>query len=80
MFSISMRARLLGGVAAGLGAALLPQQALAGCVTTSVQNPNDGIVCDTSGPSHDSWDGQNVFDVRSKAEGKGLDGRPYSEW
>jgi len=32
------------------------------------------------GPEDDSWDGQNVFDVRSKAEGKGLDGRPYSEW
>lgn len=28
----------------------------------------------------DSWDGTNVFDVFSKAEGKALDGTTYKEW
>jgi general secretion pathway protein G len=28
----------------------------------------------------DSWGGQNVFDVTSKATGTGLDGTKYSEW
>lgn len=32
--------------------------------------------------SHDSssWGGQNVFDIYSKAPGKGLDGTPYRTW
>ncbi len=31
---------------------------------------------------HDSssWGGQNVFDIYSKASGKGLDGTPYRQW
>jgi general secretion pathway protein G len=28
----------------------------------------------------DSWGGQNVFDVFSKAEGTGLDGTKYKDW
>ena len=28
----------------------------------------------------DSWGGQNVFDVYTKADGTGLDGTKYSEW
>jgi len=31
-------------------------------------------------PTADSWGGQNVFDVYSKAEGTGLDGTKYSDW
>ena len=31
-------------------------------------------------PKADSWGGQNVFDVYSKAGGTGLDGTKYSEW
>lgn len=31
-------------------------------------------------PDATSWGGQNIFDVYSKAGGKGLDGTPYSEW
>lgn len=31
-------------------------------------------------PSSDSWGGQNVFDVYSKARGLGLDGSKYSDW
>ena len=27
-----------------------------------------------------SWGGQNVFDIYSKAPGKGLDGIPYRQW
>jgi general secretion pathway protein G len=28
----------------------------------------------------DSWGGQNVFDVYTKAQGKGLDGTDYKDW
>jgi general secretion pathway protein G len=28
----------------------------------------------------DSWGGQNLFDVASKSQGKGLDGTKYSDW
>lgn len=31
-------------------------------------------------PDETSWSGENVFDVYSLAEGRGLDGVPYSEW
>ncbi|HEV3316419.1 MAG TPA: type II secretion system protein [Candidatus Angelobacter sp.] len=30
--------------------------------------------------SSDSWGGQNVFDVYTKADGTGLDGTKYKEW
>lgn len=28
----------------------------------------------------DSWGGQNVFDVYTKSQGKGLDGTGYKDW
>lgn len=31
-------------------------------------------------PDATSWGGQNVFDIYSKATGKGLDGTPYRQW
>jgi general secretion pathway protein G len=31
-------------------------------------------------PSSDSWGGQNVFDVFTKAQGTGLDGTEYKDW
>jgi general secretion pathway protein G len=31
-------------------------------------------------PDSDSWGGQNVFDVYTKAQGTGLDGTKYSQW
>ena len=31
-------------------------------------------------PSSDSWGGQNVFDVYTKAQGTALDGSKYKEW
>ena len=31
-------------------------------------------------PQSDSWGGQNVFDVYSKATGTGLDGTKYKDW
>lgn len=31
-------------------------------------------------PESDSWGGQNVFDVYTKAEGTGLDGTKYKDW
>jgi len=31
-------------------------------------------------PDSDSWGGQNVFDVYTKAEGQGLDGTKYKDW
>lgn len=31
-------------------------------------------------PDSESWGGQNVFDVYTKAQGEALDGTKYSEW
>ena len=31
-------------------------------------------------PDSTSWGGKNVFDVYSKSQGTGSDGRPYSQW
>jgi hypothetical protein len=31
-------------------------------------------------PTSDSWGGQNVFDVFTKAQGTGLGGTEYKEW
>jgi general secretion pathway protein G len=31
-------------------------------------------------PTSDSWGGQNVFDVFTKARGEGLDGTEYKDW
>ena len=31
-------------------------------------------------PDSDSWGGQNVFDVYTKSQGKGLDGTDYKDW
>jgi general secretion pathway protein G len=31
-------------------------------------------------PDSDSWGGQNVFDVYTKAQGTGLDGSKYRDW
>jgi len=31
-------------------------------------------------PTSDSWGGQNLFDVYSKSQGKGLDGTNYKDW
>src|SRR5438128_12286038 len=31
-------------------------------------------------PASDSWGGQNVFDVFTKADGTGLDGTKYKDW
>ena len=31
-------------------------------------------------PESDSWGGQNVFDVFTKAQGTGLDGTEYKDW
>ena len=31
-------------------------------------------------PTSNSWGGQNVFDIYSKAPGRGLDGTPYRQW
>jgi len=31
-------------------------------------------------PDSDSWGGQNVFDVYTTSEGKGLDGTNYKDW
>jgi len=31
-------------------------------------------------PQSDSWGGQNVFDVFTKSQGKGLDGTDYKDW
>lgn len=39
-----------------------------------------GMRCYQDEPDSTSWCGQNVWDVYSKSEGKGLDGTPYKEW
>src|SRR5512146_149085 len=39
-----------------------------------------GMRCISDDPKSESWCGQNVFDVFSKAPGNALDGTKYSEW
>ena len=39
-----------------------------------------GMRCYQDEPDDASWCGQNVWDVYSKAAGKGLDGTPYNTW
>ena len=39
-----------------------------------------GLRCYQDDPDSSSWCGQNVWDVYTKNDGKGLDGTPYKEW
>jgi general secretion pathway protein G len=39
-----------------------------------------GLRCYQDDPDSSSWCGQNVWDVYTKNEGKGLDGTPYKQW
>ena len=39
-----------------------------------------GLRCYQDTAESDSWCGRNVYDVYTKASGKGLDGIPYREW
>ena len=39
-----------------------------------------GLRCYGDSIADRSWCGRNVFDVYSKARGRGMDGRPYREW
>jgi general secretion pathway protein G len=39
-----------------------------------------GLRCYQDEPDSGSWCGDNVWDVYTKSEGKGLDGTPYKEW
>ena len=43
-------------------------------------NTDWGLRSYQDSPTSMSWGGQNVFDVYSKAPGRGLDGTPYREW
>ena len=43
-------------------------------------NTDWGLRSYQDSPDTSSWGGQNVFDVYSKAPGRGLDGTPYREW
>ena len=39
-----------------------------------------GLRSSRDNPTSTNWGGQNVYDVYSKSEGKGLDGTKYSDW
>ena len=43
-------------------------------------NKEWGLRSTQDDPNTDSWGGQNVFDVFTKAQGTALDGTKYSEW
>ncbi len=43
-------------------------------------NKDWGLRSTQDDPNTDSWGGQNVFDVYTKAQGTALDGTKYSEW
>lgn len=46
-----------------------------------IMNSTDwGLRSYQDSPDASSWGGQNVFDIYSKAPGKGLDGTPYRTW
>lgn len=42
--------------------------------------PEWGLRSMQDDPASDSWGGQNVFDVYTKAQGTALDGSKYKEW
>ena len=42
--------------------------------------PEWGLRCYQDDPDETSWCGQNVWDVYTKSQGKGLDGTRYKEW
>jgi general secretion pathway protein G len=44
------------------------------------KNKEWGLLSMDDDPSSDSWGGQHVFDVYSKSDGIGLDGRKYRDW
>jgi general secretion pathway protein G len=39
-----------------------------------------GLRCYTDEPDSRSWCGDDVYDIYSLSDGKGLDGTPYEEW
>ena len=43
-------------------------------------NKDWGLRSTQDDPNTDSWGGQNIFDVYTKAQGTALDGTKYSEW
>ena len=46
-----------------------------------IMNSTDwGLRAYQDSPDSMAWGGQNVFDIYSKAAGKGLDGIPYRQW
>jgi general secretion pathway protein G len=46
-----------------------------------IMNSTDwGLRSYQDSPDSTSWGGQNVFDIYSKADGRGLDGTPYRTW
>lgn len=46
-----------------------------------IMNSTDwGLRSYQDSPESMSWGGQNVFDIYSKAPGRGLDGTPYRQW
>jgi general secretion pathway protein G len=45
-----------------------------------MNSPEWGLRSYQDSPDSMAWGGQNVFDVYSKAPGKGLDGTPYRTW
>ena len=46
-----------------------------------IMNSTDwGLRSYQDSPDARTWGGQNVFDIYSKAEGRGLDGTPYRQW
>jgi len=46
-----------------------------------IMNSTDwGLRAYQDSPESLSWGGQNVFDIYSKAPGRGLDGTPYRQW
>lgn len=49
--------------------------------TDPMTNSSDwGLRSMQDDPTSDSWGGQNVFDVFTKARGTGLDGTEYKDW
>jgi general secretion pathway protein G len=49
-------------------------------VDPMTNSPDWGMRSMQDDPDSRSWGGQNVFDVFSKSDGTGLDGKKYSDW
>jgi hypothetical protein len=59
---------------------ILPDRSFSETIFWPTRSTEWGLRSNQDDPDSDSWGGQNVFDVYTKSEGTGLDGKKYKDW